>query len=305
MTLNLVIIGKTGQLAQALGRELSKGDYDVTFLSRSDLDLSWDEARISGVIASLPQSIDAVILAAAYTAVDAAEDDEPLAFAVNTNAPGFIAKACAARKLPLVHISTDYVFDGRSRVPYRPEDKTGPINVYGLSKLAGEGRVLESGARSVILRTSWVFAGQGANFMMSMLRLAQSRHELSIVDDQIGRPTYAGHLAEAIRHAADKLCRDPKFHGGLYHVTGHGDPVSWAGFAQAIFREVSGELPQPMTVTRIPTRDYPTPAARPAYSVLDMGGFEKDIGYKMPNWQDGLLAALVERRSSHGKKDET
>ena len=183
MTLNLVIIGKSGQLASALQRVILQDGHTAMFLSRAELDLSWNEVRISDAIAALPLSVDAVILAAAYTAVDVAEDDERLAFAVNADAPGFIAKACAARQLPLVHISTDYVFDGAARSPYQPDDRPAPINVYGRSKLAGEIAVRKSRARAVILRTSWVFDGQGSNFMTSMLGLAQNQSELSIVDD--------------------------------------------------------------------------------------------------------------------------
>ena len=300
MTLNLVIIGKSGQLALALQRVILEAGHKAIFLSRAEFDLSWNEARISDVIAALPLSIDVVILTAAYTEVDVAEDDESLAFAVNADAPGFIAKACAARQLPLVHISTDYVFDGTARSPYQPEDKPAPLNVYGRSKLAGEIAVRKSGARTIILRTSWVFDGQGSNFMTSMLGLAQNQSELSIVDDQIGRPTYAGHLALAVLYVAGLFRNNSDFHGGIYHVTGHGDPVSWAGFARAIFQEASNELSQHVKVTGIPAVNYPTPAARTKYSVLDMSAFEKDTGYKMPTWQDGLLAALAERRSWQG-----
>lgn len=295
MTLNLVIIGETGQLARALKRVSQSAGYKATTLNRAALDLTWDESRISKVIASLPPSIDAVILAAGYTAVDAAETDEQSAFAVNGAAPEFIAKACAARDLPLVHISTDYVFNGRASTPYKPEDRPDPINAYGRSKLAGEIAVRETQVRHIILRTSWVFDGVGANFLTSMLRLGQSHSELTIVDDQIGRPTYAGHLAEAILHAVVHLSQDKDFKGGTYHVTGNGEPVSWAGFAKAIFRETSSEFGKLIKVKGIPSADYPTRAERPQYSVLDISAFEQTIGYSMPNWREGLIAALAER----------
>ena len=295
MTLNLVIIGETGQLARALTRASQSEGFKVKTLNRAVLDLTWDEARISKVIASLPRSIDALILAAAYTAVDAAETDERTAFAVNGAAPGFIAKACALRGLPLVHISTDYVFNGTASEPYKPDDVTNPINAYGRSKRAGEIAVEKAQARSVIIRTSWLFDGQGANFLTSMLRLAHSRSELSIVDDQMGRPTYAGHLADAVLRAVEALCSDADFKRQIFHVTGSGDPVSWAGFAKAIFQETSSEFAQPIKVRGIASADYPTDAERPKYSVLDLNAFETKLGYSLPNWREGLRAALSER----------
>ena len=295
MTLHLAIIGTTGQLARALNRTSKTAGYQVTALSRSELDLTWEEGRIADVIDALPSSIDVVIIAAAYTAVDAAEDDEATAFLVNAKAPEYIAKACAARGLPLVHLSTDYVFNGAATTPYKPDDMPAPINAYGRTKLAGEIALRDSQARHYILRTSWVFDGVGKNFLTTMLRLGQGESELSIVDDQIGRPTYAGHLAEAVLRAALHLCRNPDVKGGTHHVTGGGAPVSWAGFAEAIFGVTADENPRPVTVKPIASSAYPTRAARPKYSVLDMDAFEKKMGYSMPNWQEGLTAALDQR----------
>lgn len=274
----ILVIGRTGQLARALGRVLD--GRNAVFLDREALDLSRP-------VTELP-SASGVIIAAAYTAVDKAESEPDLATRVNATAVGEIAALCAQTDTPVVHVSTDYVFSGEGHTPWRPDDATAPLGAYGRSKLAGEEALRASGARHAILRTSWVFDGTGGNFLTTMLRLSETRDTLGVVDDQIGRPTYAGHLAEACVAALGGLSDAT---AGTYHVSNSGEPVSWADFATAIFDEAGVD----MTVNRIPSSDYPTPAKRPAWSVMDIADFEAVFGYTLPHWREGLRAAFDER----------
>lgn len=290
MSLRLAIIGKTGQLARALLREGEDMGHEIIALDRDTLDLTSSPEDIEMAIEALPSGIDALVIAAAYTAVDAAETDPETAYAVNATAPAAVARACVRHDIPLIHISTDYVFDGEADQPYLPDDDTDPPGVYGASKLDGELAVLESGARAVILRTSWVFDGTGKNFLTTMLRLSESRDELRVVDDQIGRPTYAGHLARAVIKAAETFASEPDLETGIYHITGSGEPISWADFAVQIFKSAGRST----RVERIPGSEYPTPAARPSYSVLDTESFESRFRHPLPEWQAGLAAALEE-----------
>ena len=220
--------------------------------------------------------------------VDGAETQSDTAYAVNATAPAIIARACAAHDIPLIHVSTDYVFDGDADMPYLPDDDTDPLGVYGSSKLDGELAVLESGARALIFRTSWVYDANGRNFLTTMLRLAESKNTITVVDDQLGRPTYAGHLALAILRAADLFTQESDIETAIHHVTNGGEPVSWASFAKAIFKAKGLDV----KVDGIPTSDYPTPAERPAYSVLDTDSFERTFRHPLPSWQAGLRAAL-------------
>lgn len=288
MSLRIAIIGKTGQLARALLREGEEVGHELIAFGRDTLDLSSSGAEIDTTIASLPSGLDALIITAAYTDVDGAEAQSDLAYAVNATAPAIIARACARHDIPLIHISTDYVFDGDSDLPYLPDDDTDPLNVYGASKLDGELAVLDSGARALILRTSWLYDAEGQNFLTTMLRLAKTRKSISVVDDQFGRPTFAGDFAAAIIKAVSVFTADPELETGVYHVTNGGEPVSWAGFAKAIFKAKHLDL----KVEDIPTSDYPTAAERPAYSVLDTDSFERTFRHPMPDWQAGLRAAI-------------
>lgn len=302
MSLNLAIIGKYGQLAQALKRQARAQGHNAAFYDRSDCDLS----AAPNIVADFMQTIDrpdAVIIAAAYTAVDAAEEDHETAYAVNGRAPAIVAEVCAQRGIPLVHISTDYVFDGTASTPYCIDSPTKPINVYGASKQAGEDGIFKSNCRAIVLRTSWVFDGISRNFMTTMLRLARERNAVSVVADQIGRPTYVGHLADAAITAARTLQSRTGGGEGIYHVSGTGEPVSWAGFARAIFAVAKDDLPHVMTVKDIPSSDRPTPAARPAYSVLDTGQFEQNFNYTLPTWMDGLTTAYEEWAKINSKSD--
>jgi dTDP-4-dehydrorhamnose reductase len=295
--MNLLILGRDGQLGWALERRAA-GLGDVTSLGRAELDLT-DLDAIAARVASLRP--DLVFNAAAYTAVDRAEQERALAFRVNAEAPGALAAACAAHGAALVHYSTDYVFDGRKAGPYVETDPTGPAGVYGASKLAGEQAVLASGCAAVVLRTSWVYGDHGGNFAKTMLRLATERDALRVVADQHGTPTWAGRLADLSCHLAEQAARSGDLRGwfaerrGLYHASAAGE-TTWAAYARCVL-ETAADLPAWASrlrvradgVESIPTSAYPTPAARPANSLLDSSLLERRFGYRMPDWREDLV----------------
>ena len=274
----ILVFGKTGQLA----RELAQLD-DVTCLGRDQADLSDPAACAAAIRATRPA---AVINAAAYTAVDRAEEEEELAHVVNGAAPGAIARACADLGIPFVTVSTDYVFDGSGTAPWRPEDAPAPVNAYGRSKLAGEAAVQAVGGAYAILRCSWVVSAHGNNFVKTMLRLGAERDRLTIVADQIGAPTPARAIAAACREMAQQLASEPA-KSGIYHLQGAPE-VSWAGFAREIFScaDLSCD------VEDIPTSAYPTPAPRPLNSRLDCASLETVFNISQPDWQQGLKEIL-------------
>lgn len=277
--MTLMVFGRTGQVAT----ELALLAPDAVFLGRDDADLA-DPAACAAAIRSVrPQ---AVINAAAYTAVDRAEAEEALATQINGAAPGAMAAACAALGIPIVQISTDYVFDGSGSTPWRPEDPVAPLNAYGRSKLAGEQAVRASGACHAILRTSWVFSAHGTNFVKTMLRLSETRDALSIVADQTGGPTPAAAIARACLDIAGQLATTPE-KAGTYHFSGAPD-VSWKDFATAIFAAAGRQV----TVTGIPAKDYPTPAARPLNSRMDCQSTRDVFGIERPDWNAGLRDCL-------------
>ncbi|PIE12243.1 MAG: dTDP-4-dehydrorhamnose reductase [Rhodobacterales bacterium] len=278
--MTLLIFGQSGQVAT----ELSRLAPNATFLPRSKADLTDPEACAAAIRAATPS---AVINAAAYTAVDKAEEDEATAALVNGEAPGAMARACADLGIPFVHISTDYVFDGSGTAPWQPEDPTGPLGAYGRTKLAGEEAVRAAGGPHAILRTSWVFSAHGANFLKTMLRLSETRDALSVVADQIGGPTPAEAIAQACLTMAEQL-RDPA-KSGTYHFSGTPD-VSWAGFACEIFRAAGRDV----AVADIPTSDYPTPAARPLNSRLDCSAITSTFGITRPNWKQAVAQIVKE-----------
>lgn len=288
------VIGNTGQLSKALQRQGPLGGHTIISYSREDLELSDSPTLIDSFIGELPNSIDAVIIAAAYTGVDQAESEYELAYTTNAKAPTIIAAACKKRNLPLIYISTDYVFDGNSSKPYQTTDITTPINAYGRSKFSGEEGIVSSGCRCAILRTSWVFDGTSSNFMTTMLRHAITKSELRVVDDQIGRPTYAGHLADAVLVVAQKLCGSDLNGEIIYHVSGSGLATSWAGFAMEIFKICEPALTHKITVIPVPSYEYPAVAKRPSYSVMDTSRFEFAFAQKLPNWKEGIHAAFLE-----------
>lgn len=294
--MRLLLLGANGQVGHALRSALAPlGDVlcatrggtlgDGTPAERADLD---DPASLPRLLARLAPDI--VVNAAAYTAVDRAEQEPAIAFRANAEAPGVLAEACARGGMRLVHYSTDYVFDGSATRPWREDDPTSPLGVYGESKLAGERAVLAAGDRHLVLRTAWVYGAHGHNFMRTMLRLAAERDELRVVGDQVGTPTPARLIAAATA-AALQAGDGPR--GGLYHLTATGQ-TSWHGFAEAIVAgaHARGLLQSMPRVTAITTADYPTPARRPAWSCLDTASFSAAFGVELPEWRDALDAVL-------------
>lgn len=279
--MKLLVFGKSGQVATELARRAP----GALFLGRDAADLTEPAACAARIAES---EADVVINAAAYTAVDKAEEDEATALAVNGVAPAAMAGAAAARGIPFLHVSTDYVFDGSGSTPWTPDAPTGPLGAYGRTKLAGEEGVCAAGGRHAILRTSWVFSAHGGNFVKTMLRLSDTRDALTIVADQVGGPTPAGAIADALLRMALALHRGEAA-GGTYHFSGAPD-VSWAEFAREIFAQAG----RPVAVTDIPASDYPTPAVRPANSRLDCTTLMRDFGIARPDWRKGLTEILKE-----------
>ena len=277
--MTVLVFGRTGQVATELMRQA-----EVTALGREAADLSDPAACAAAIAAHRPA---AVINAAAWTAVDKAEAEEAAATVINGDAPGAMARACAALGIPFLHVSTDYVFDGTGTAPWVETDPVAPQNAYGRSKLAGEAAVAAAGGNWAVLRTAWVFSAHGANFVKTMLRLGAERDHLRVVADQIGGPTPAGDLAAACLAAVQGL--QSGVAPGIHHFAGAPD-VSWAGFAREIFAQ--GQLST--RVEDIPATDYPTPARRPANSRLDCSSFETAFGLKRPDWRVSLAAILKE-----------
>lgn len=246
------------------------------------------------ILALLSQfnGVDVIINAAAYTSVDQAEEDRVTAYAINAVAPGVIAGYCKANKIPIVQVSTDYVFNGKTKTPYNPEDIANPIGVYGASKYKGELAVKASGCDYAILRTSWVYDATSKNFMTTMLHLAASHDELNVVHDQVGRPTYAGDLARACIVCAIKLLEDASYYAGTYHVSGTGEPVSWADFAREIFQAARPYFQKEVIVNNILSVDYPTNVKRPSYSVLNTQSFEDTFNIQLSEWYPSLYFAV-------------
>ncbi|MEO1777177.1 MAG: dTDP-4-dehydrorhamnose reductase [Pseudomonadota bacterium] len=278
----ILVFGSTGQVARSLA-DLA-GDRTLHHLPRSQADLSDPDACAAWIRQHRPA---AVINAAAYTAVDRAEDEEALALTINGAAPGAMARACAEFGVPFLHVSTDYVFAGTGDTPHRPGDPVDPQNAYGRTKLAGEQAVRAAGGPHAILRTSWVFSEYGTNFVKTMLRLSDARDALNVVDDQIGGPTPARGIAAALLRMTDALVAG--HNGGTYHYAG-APFTSWKCFA----RETFDRAGRPVKVAGLPTSDYPTPAKRPLNSRLDCTSLETDFGIVPPSWTDDLARILKE-----------
>ena len=280
----ILLLGAGGQLGMQLKQALT-GKVELTALARTELDFT-DADAIRAAIRSANPEI--VINAAAYTAVDKAESEPEQAHLVNTVAPGVIAEELAKTNGWLIHYSTDYVFDGSGTKPWVETDATGPLGVYGQTKLDGELAIAATGCKHVILRTSWVYAAEGRNFLHTMLRLGRDRDQLKVVDDQIGAPTTAEALTEATQAALNHLTTNAEASAvtGVYHLACAGE-TSWCGFAKAIFAEFASKQ-KPPEVLPIPTEAYPTPAKRPRNSRLNCGKFTRQFGFQMPAWQDAL-----------------
>ena len=289
--MRLLVTGREGQVARSLAeRATGRSDVELVFLGRPELDLARGETIAPAIAAARP---DIVVSAAAYTAVDQAEDEPEIAYAVNVGGAGEVARAAASAGAPVIHLSTDYVFDGTLNRPYREDDPTGPQGVYGASKLAGEGAVAAANSRHLILRTAWVYSPFGKNFVKTMLRLAADRDEVSVVADQIGNPTSALNIADAVLAVAGRLVDDPRFdRWGIYHLAGSGE-ASWADFAEEIFR-ASRALGGPSAlVRRIATSDYPTKARRPRNSRLDTNSFMQVFDRVAPEWRESVRSVVA------------
>ncbi|HEL7888686.1 TPA: dTDP-4-dehydrorhamnose reductase [Stenotrophomonas maltophilia] len=295
--MTVLVFGGNGQVGQELLRALAPlGKVVATTRSGALPDGSACETADFGQPESLPALLDRlqpsiVVNAAAYTSVDRAEQEVDAAFAANAQAPGMIARWCAAHGVPFVHYSTDYVFDGQGSAPYREDEPTAPLGVYGTSKRDGEEAVRAAGGRHLIFRTAWVYASHGANFLRTMLRVGAERDVLRVVADQVGTPTPAALIADVTAQAL----QHPGRLSGTWHLTASGQ-TSWHGFAEAIFAEAlaTGALVKVPTVEAISSSEYPTPAKRPAWSVLDNRKLQQDFGIVLPAWQDGLKRVMAE-----------
>lgn len=283
----ILVFGKTGQIAT----ELSTFESLKT-LGREKANLYKPLECREAILFNKPK---AVINVAAYTAVDNAESDEYLARQINGEAVAMMAATCAELNIPLVHISTDYVFDGSGSTPWLTSDIPNPINAYGRSKLQGERAIEASGCIYVILRTSWVVSAHGNNFVKTMLRLSERKHSLNVVDDQIGGPTFAGDIAHTCILIAEQLIKEPS-KKGIYHYTGQPD-VSWFQFAKQIFEKAGART----VATPILTSDYPTPAPRPLNSRLNCSTTKEVFGISRPFWYDALENILKELDQKHVK----
>jgi dTDP-4-dehydrorhamnose reductase len=277
--MRMLVTGGAGMLGRAAVAAAERLGHDVVAPPRAELDITDFEAVRAAVAEITPV---AVINCAAWTDVDGAETAEPQAAEVNALGAGNLARAAAATGARIVHVSTDYVFDGSKRSPWVESDTVAPLSAYGRTKLAGEQAVAAAGAEHAIVRTAWLFGGGGVNFVHTMLRLGAERDEVRVVADQVGRPTWTGHLAPALVELAGR-----RGEVGVFHAAGAGQ-CSWNEFAIAIF-DRAGIACRVVTVT---TDDFPRPARRPAYSVL---GTERDPGIHLPDWRDGLSAYLEER----------
>ncbi|MFK8332811.1 dTDP-4-dehydrorhamnose reductase [Pseudomonas sp. BJa5] len=283
----ILISGQHGQVAQAL--QACLGDLgQLHMLGRDRLDLAHPDAIRTQVQRLAP---DLIINAAAYTAVDQAESEPEAAFAINARAPGIFAEEAARLGIPLIHYSTDYVFDGTKATPYTEADEPNPLNVYGQSKLAGERAIEAVAGQHLILRTSWVYSRQGRNFLLTMQRLLQEQPQLRIVADQIGAPTWAGTLASSTRALIERWLAGQPGAWGTYHLTARGE-TSWFGFAQAIGAHLKARGLPCAELLPIPSSEYPTPARRPLNSRLDCSLLQRQWQVSQPHWQQALIDCL-------------
>ena len=293
--MRIAVTGKQGQVAQSLAEIGAETDVEIVLVGRPELDLQ-DASKVYDAIAAVKP--DVVVSAAAYTAVDKAESEPESAFAINAAGAGAVAEAAARLGVPVIHLSTDYVFEGLLDRPYREDDAVGPASIYGASKLEGERLVAAATPDHAIFRTAWVYSPFGNNFIKTMLRLGETRAELGVVADQIGCPTSALDIAEAVIAAARRLATDPSPSlRGIFHLTGTGQ-ASWADFAEHVFRSAEAGGRASVKVNRITTADYPTPAKRPPNSRLSGEKLQERHGIRLPDWR-GSTDRVVERLLSN------
>ncbi|NTE37375.1 dTDP-4-dehydrorhamnose reductase [Agrobacterium tumefaciens] len=287
--MRLAVTGKNGQVVSAL-QALASDELEIVALGRPELDLAQPETVLKALREVKP---DVVVSAAAYTAVDKAESEQDIAFAVNRDGARAVAQAASDIGIPVIHLSTDYVFDGTKDTAYVESDPTGPTSVYGRSKLEGERAVSEATDNYVVLRTAWVYSEYGNNFVKTMLRLSENRDEINVVADQFGCPTSANDIAAAVVTIARKLVEDASAPlRGVFHLSGTGE-TNWANFAKQIFALSSENGGKSIVVNDITTEQYPTPARRPANSRLDCSKLEEVYGIKLPSWQTSTRAVVT------------
>ncbi len=285
-----LLIGRHGQVSTYLQAVLPADSLQVA--GSAEMDLAHPE-HIAEFLNEAQPSL--IINPAAYTAVDLAEDEQARAYTINRDAPAEIAQWCANHDVPLIQFSTDYVFDGEAETPYTETDLPSPTGVYGASKLAGERAIQQTDAAALILRTSWVYSNHGKNFYKTMLSLAATRDELSVVADQMGSPTFAGSIASVCAQLVHQIQQAPELareHQGLYHFS-CGGQTSWHGFAAALFAANGVDH---LSLNEISTAEYPTPAKRPAYSVLNNSKLNDVFGLSLPTWQDALESCVQETK---------
>ncbi|MDF9618250.1 dTDP-4-dehydrorhamnose reductase [Pseudomonas entomophila] len=285
--MKILVCGHNGQVAQALQGALD-GLGEVLALGRDRLDLARPEALRDPLRQLKP---DLIINAAAHTAVDQAESEPELAFAINAEAPRVLAEEAARLEVPLIHYSTDYVFDGAKATPYNEDDATNPLGIYGSSKLAGEQAIAAVGGQHLILRTSWVYSLHGRNFLLTMHKLLQERPQLKVVDDQVGAPTWAATIAASTRALVERWRQGQAGAWGTYHLTAQGE-TSWFGFAQAIGEQLKARGLPCAELLPIPSSEYPTPAKRPLNSRLDCSRLAREWQVSQPHWHEALIDCL-------------
>ena len=287
--MKILVTGREGQLARGLVEAAGAG-LEVVAIGRPEIDLT--DLRSAGA-AIARERPDLVVNTAAYTAVDKAESEPAVAMAVNASGAEHVARACAAGAIPLIHLSTDYVFDGNKKEPYREDDAVGPINAYGRGKLEGELRVERACAQHLILRTAWVHSPWGNNFVKTMLRLAAERPQIGVVDDQWGSPTYAPHLADIVLALARKIKADAAgIPWGTYHAVNAGEATR-CGLAREVFHCAREQGLPAADVAPIGVADYPTPARRPANSMLDCTALRRSFGLELPDWRVGVRDCIA------------
>jgi dTDP-4-dehydrorhamnose reductase len=295
--MRILVTGRDGQVARSLVERGALAGHQIFTLGRPQLDLAGDRGSIVAAVEA--EAPDVVVSAAAYTMVDKAESDPGMAFAVNERGAAAVASAAAKLAVPLIHLSTDYVFDGTKGSPYVEQDETGPTGVYGASKLAGERAVLSEHGNTAILRTAWVYSPFGSNFVKTMLRLAGDRDEVGVVADQRGNPTSALDIADGLIAVASNLANGMDAdHRGIFHMTAAGD-ASWAEFAQEVFAASARSAGPVAAVKPVTTADYPTPARRPANSRLDSSRLARIHGVRLPQWRDSLQDVISRLLAGH------
>ncbi|UTW56861.1 dTDP-4-dehydrorhamnose reductase [Kordiimonas sp. SCSIO 12610] len=294
----IFVAGKNGQVALSLKNAADAFDVEVACFGRPEINLVSKASTLEAIEAYQP---DAIINAAAYTAVDKAEDEEHEAYNVNSRGAEILARAAADLDIPFLHISTDYVFDGAMNRPYQEKDETGPTGAYGRSKLAGEKAVMTANTNAMIFRTAWVYSPYGNNFLKTMLRLAETRDTIGVVADQVGNPSYAPDIARGLLNVLAKIEEtgwDSKY-AGLYHLGGTGD-TSWHGFASAIFEAASVYGRTKPTVNAITTEEFPTPAKRPANSRLNCDKAHATFGVRLADWRKSTADCVRELLNEKG-----